>query len=68
MQWFRATLVGIDRRRWQTGLCRIQLHATRGFPGNKPSRSTLQATNRVGAKIDIVTIACKPECCKGNTG
>lgn len=32
-QWFRATLVGIDRRRCQTGLCRIQLHATRGFPG-----------------------------------
>lgn len=64
-QWFRATLVGIDRRRCQTGLCRIQLHTTRGFPGDKPSRSTLQATNRVGAKIEIGTIACKPRVLQG---
>ncbi|ALX17320.1 hypothetical protein P350_34045 [Burkholderia cepacia JBK9] len=30
------------------------------FPGNKPSRSTLQATNMVGTKIEIEAIACKP--------
>jgi reactive intermediate/imine deaminase len=30
------------------------------FPGNKPSRSTLQATNMVGTKIEIEAIAYKP--------
>ncbi|RQR57102.1 RidA family protein [Burkholderia sp. Bp9140] len=30
------------------------------FPGNKPSRSTLQATNMVGTKIEIEAIACRP--------
>jgi reactive intermediate/imine deaminase len=30
------------------------------FPGNKPSRSTLQATNMAGTKIEIEVIAYKP--------
>ncbi|RQR88824.1 MULTISPECIES: RidA family protein [unclassified Burkholderia] len=30
------------------------------FPENKPSRSTLQATNMVGTRIEIEAIACKP--------
>ncbi|MEX3789816.1 RidA family protein [Paraburkholderia sp. BR14374] len=30
------------------------------FPGHKPSRSTLQATNMVGTKIEIEAIAFKP--------
>ncbi|WP_213308796.1 RidA family protein [Paraburkholderia sacchari] len=30
------------------------------FPGNKPSRSTLQAANMVGTKIEIEAIACRP--------
>ncbi|RQR30286.1 RidA family protein [Burkholderia sp. Bp9143] len=29
------------------------------FPGNKPSRSTLQATNMVGTRIEIEAIACR---------
>ena len=30
------------------------------FPGNKPSRSTLQGANMVGTKIEIEAIAYKP--------
>ncbi|MGU7784662.1 RidA family protein [Burkholderia sp. PU8-34] len=30
------------------------------FPGNKPSRSTLQATNMVGTRIEIEAIAYRP--------
>ncbi|MDN7902615.1 RidA family protein [Burkholderia diffusa] len=30
------------------------------FPGNKPSRSTLQATNMAGTRIEIEAIACRP--------
>lgn len=30
------------------------------FPGNKPTRSTLQATNMVGTKVEIEAIAYKP--------
>lgn len=29
------------------------------FPGHKPSRSTLQATNMAGTKVEIEAIACK---------
>ena len=30
------------------------------FPGNKPARSTMQATNMVGTKVEIEAIAYKP--------
>jgi reactive intermediate/imine deaminase len=30
------------------------------FPGNKPTRSTIQATNMVGTKLEIEAIAYKP--------
>ena len=30
------------------------------FPGNKPTRSTIQAKNMVGAKVEIEVIAYKP--------
>jgi 2-iminobutanoate/2-iminopropanoate deaminase len=30
------------------------------FPGNRPARSTIQATNMVGTKIEIEAVAFKP--------
>ena len=30
------------------------------FPGNNPARSTMQATNMVGTKVEIEAIAYKP--------
>jgi enamine deaminase RidA (YjgF/YER057c/UK114 family) len=33
---------------------------TRSLPRNKPARSTLQAKNMVGTKIEIEAIAYKP--------